>query len=56
LIRQLRRENQLLTDKVENAQRALKELERQLEDLLKQRMDEGKKHDSEMTKERDRYK
>jgi hypothetical protein len=45
----------MLTDKVENAQRALKELEKQIEDLLKNRKDDAKRHENEIHKEKDRY-
>ncbi len=45
----------MLTDKVENAQKALKELEKQIEDLLKQRKDENKRHDNDINKEKDKY-
>ena len=45
----------MLTDKVENAQKALKELEKQIEDLLKQRKDDNKRHDNDINKEKDKY-
>lgn len=53
-IKQLRRENQLVADKLDNSLRAIKELQTQIEGLLKEKKVEAARTELRLEKERER--